>query len=105
MSSTGTDWRTRISTAISDPLVALAMALITMVTSGATGPSEKSWLDGDGVDDGDDGVGDGERDDGTVFSAGEHPVRSNTARVEVSASRDFTLRNLGHVNEHESTRA
>ena len=104
MSSTGTDWRTRISTAIFEPLAAKATALITMVASGATGPSEKSWLDGDGDGDGDAEVGDGECDEATMLSTGEHPPKNNMARIEVSAGKDFIFGNLGHVNEHESTR-
>ena len=107
-SSTGTDWRTRISTAIFAPLAAMAMALMTMVASGATGPSEKSWLDGDGDDDGDgDGdteVTDGECDEATMLSTGEHPPNNKMARIEISAGKDFIFGNLGHVNEHESTR-
>ena len=80
----------------------MAMALITKVASGATGPSEKSWLDGDG--DGDAEVGDGECDEATMLSTGEHPPKKNMARIEVSAGKDFIFGNLGHVNEHENTR-
>lgn len=77
---------------------------MTIVVSGATGPSDKSWIDGDGDGNGGAETGGDDGDETVVPCAGAHPPKISTRGIEISAVKAFICGNLGHVSEREDTR-
>jgi len=69
--------------------------------SGATGPSEESWSDGDGK--GNEEVGGDKGDETAMGCADVHPPKKSTTGIATTAVKDFIFGKVGHVNEREST--